>query len=328
MTAPNLLLVHSRSSPAGQDRERNHAPPPRHGRETEPVGERGVRSSRPPAQKRQPQRGLGVAQLERLRLQDLWKNTTHMPHQLRRDFQTQTRLLGSRKALITYPCLSLCGEGGLAVQRRAGFVFPLGSGQAVGSMNMAGVRGGATAVTPVIEVPRELSSMPNVRCFPGRYHKYSTLDATARAIAILNRGAGDHISNGESTAAVYSRDFLALNLGNGLGSRSSGGYFAPGDHEDGTQHAIIHQDVEGSMVAGRKVKTVGRDNLLMEYEFFPGKSDSCKGNLLEKMCIPTEGYEAMAASGFAPENDSGSGAGESSRGEGQNSIDLSLSLSR
>lgn len=80
------------------------------------------------------------------------------------------------------------------------------------------------------------------------------------------------------------------------------------------------------MGAGRKVKAVGWDSLLMEYEFFPGKCNSSRSTFLEKLCFPAEEYEAEAsASGFAVKNRSG--GGESSCRKDPNSIDLSLRLS-
>lgn len=176
MTALSLLM--STSSSGSQEMARNLAPPPRHDTATKAAG-RGRRATKPPAQKRPPQRGLGVAQLERLRLRDHWKNMTQMPlPQLRGELQIQTQLLGpplagaplryspadyckASQPSVAYPCQMLGGERGVAVQRRGRFP-PYGSDRAVGNLCMAGVRGSAAA----LEVPRELSSMPNVRCLP------------------------------------------------------------------------------------------------------------------------------------------------------------------
>lgn len=187
MAAP--LLVMSTSSSTSQGMSRNPAPPGAEAQTRQdeaapkPAG-RGKRAAKPPAQKRPPQRGLGVAQLERLRQQEHWKKMTEMSqHQhLRGEFQFQAQAAHD-PALVSGPlggaplhhcpadyCMGsprpvacsgqMLGAGrGLGVQR--GGSFPHVADRVVGSLYMAGV-GGSTAA---LEPPRELSSMPNVRCF-------------------------------------------------------------------------------------------------------------------------------------------------------------------
>lgn len=87
----------------------------------------------------------------------------------------------------------------------------------------------------------------------------------------------------------------------------------------------------------RKVNAAGLaggDSLLMEYEFFPGKSNSGRSILPERLCFPAEEDLEAAPAPAVTRRSSGSGGGAGAGGEASsynykdpNSIDLSLRLS-
>lgn len=85
------------------------------------------------------------------------------------------------------------------------------------------------------------------------------------------------------------------------------------------------------MDMGRKVKAVRGDSLLMEYEFFPGKSNSGRSIFPEKLCFPAEEDQEAAAAASASASASVSAVNRSGGGEASikdpSSIDLSLRLS-
>ncbi|KAK4744120.1 hypothetical protein SAY87_010432 [Trapa incisa] len=204
--------------------------------------------------------------------------------------------------------------------------FPYEVDRGVGGLYMA--RAGAS-VAAAFEPPRELSSMPNVqrlsdRCDVCSLKKKS--NANALNIVMLDQGAGGHVHSRERPV-TNNRDFLALNLGI---SFNCGGNPITSREENYALHGsppAIDQKVE-MMGLGKKVKAGGGDSLLMEYEFFPGKSNSGRCIFSEKLCFPAvEDQEAAAASGSASAvSRSGGGAGEASNKD-PNSVDLSLRLS-
>ncbi|PKI65655.1 hypothetical protein CRG98_013950 [Punica granatum] len=331
---------------------RNTAPPAseaqigRPGSAPKPAG-RGKRATKPPAQKRPPQRGLGVAQLERLRQQEQWKRMGEMPQHLRSDeFQFQALLdqpptaapLAGPPVQYMYPRGymhpgQLLGVGRGLIGQRIGD-FPYGLDRSVGSSYMAETGGSAVVLEPL----KELSSMPK-QCNPDHCDicRKKRSIVNPRNIVVFDHGVGDHVNNSEQ-AMMKGRDFLTLNLGNsfGFGGNSLGG------------RQTTDQDVEVKGV-GRKLGNniaVGAagagSSLLMEYEFFPGKSNSGRSAFPQKPCFPTEELHhhqyhhhhhhhhqeaASASAGFAVMKRSGGGdSGERSK-DPANSIDLSLKLS-
>ncbi|KAK4752471.1 hypothetical protein SAY87_021269 [Trapa incisa] len=242
------LLLKSTSSSTSQDMPRNQAPLAgpelAQARQTEvtprPAG-RGKRAAKPPALKRPPQRGLGVAQLERLRQQEQWKKMTEMSQHgqhLRAgaEYQFQAQVVDPAVlvpgplcgAPVHYspadyftgssPTVACSGQmlgagRGPGGQTQRSSSFPYGVDRAVGGMYMAGA--GASA-TPAFEPLRELSSIPNVRCVSDRCDVCSLKkkgNANAANIVMLDHGAGGHADSRERPL-TNNRDFLALNLGN------------------------------------------------------------------------------------------------------------------
>ncbi|GAV74444.1 NOZZLE domain-containing protein [Cephalotus follicularis] len=158
MATPFLFMLNGQN-PTRQEQPRTH-----HGSlETEPLpsNNRGRKPGK--VKKKQPQRGMGVAQLERLRLQERWKKMTEISDPL----QYQP-LPGPIASAGNYNGSMVGGSGlvgfdqALVIQRMGNGGFGGGSGQVMMDPNWIGashdlrIRVG----TSVLGTSKELSSMP------------------------------------------------------------------------------------------------------------------------------------------------------------------------
>ncbi|XP_022975733.1 protein SPOROCYTELESS [Cucurbita maxima] len=246
----------------------------------EPLKTRAARktAAKNPHQKKPPQRGLGVAQLERLRLQERWKKMTQIspPHPFLLDFPLQFPVAGASSA----PVGNDYGTGVLGFIGNCGF----GSGGG-GLMTMEPFpHGGGAMVDPrllignSVEASRELSSIPNLppppppppcvsdRCDICFKKKRVNFSNTMKEKNII----------GTAEPPPVSFDFLGLSTN----SAATDFDFSLNFNQDGAGVKQIHRKVAGKGGGG------GEGSTLMEYEFFPRKNG--RGTEFEELKRPNE----------------------------------------
>ncbi|CAK7327520.1 unnamed protein product [Dovyalis caffra] len=267
--------------------------------------------------KKQPQRGMGVAQLERLRIQERWKAITegnqigslnrqpaqqlHVSDPFNNNNYYQMLQYGTA---VNYgvPMSSNVGvfngflgwdhKGGVMVNRVDGFNVDsndgFGSGQVLINPYMVGpapvhqVGIPASAPAAVFEASKELSSIPKVIQQQKQYEP--------------------------------SRCDLCLKMGGFSARAANSAFFANHNHKnnEGVEVTAVHR--KGNNPRGRKV--------IMEYEFFPGKNG--KSTCFKEMEFPTAEASVAVATGEASCLTTYS---DYSASNASNSIDLSLKLS-
>ncbi|XP_048441792.1 uncharacterized protein LOC103965961 isoform X2 [Pyrus x bretschneideri] len=317
--------------------------------------------------KKQPQRGLGVAQLERLRLQD-WKKMTEVPqlqpqpqvlnlpplphHHHHHQYQNPINLPDPLNSVpVQYGAsrfngpsvMNGCGGSAASTTCFYGLV-----GQRVGNGSGFGYAGGNNLVTnldpspygvgapdprvqsgAVYETSRELSSMPKIQSLSS--------DCCDHCLKKKRFISGDYMAlNGWSdksatVSPINGSDFLGLNPETGsFGDRvvsRAAGYL-------GRSNLVDDQGV-GVRAVHRKGGSAG-GGIFMEYEFFPAadhqKSDEIKrGGTYPKLQTVgrEEEEEASDISPAATLKGYGIGAADSYHDHQQhhNPVDLSLKLS-
>ncbi|KAJ9671783.1 hypothetical protein PVL29_025476 [Vitis rotundifolia] len=261
------------------------------------------------AQKKQPQRGMGVAQLERLRVEE-WQKMTGITH-----LQPMS-LPGHFRYQIPYqfaepPPAPASGpvQPGLG---SPGWVPRLGGGGFHGFSGGGGFRvvdpyrnGGA--VGTLTEASRELSSMPKMDCV----FDHCDVCFKKKRMNADNLGFSGGREKYAETPPINSFDFLGLDMANDenrdLRRRRSPmtASYACYNHSEDAEVVAVHR--KGNSVNGR---------IFMEYEFFPGKGEASTsvvgggGGGEASLAIPT----AAAATTTSSRNAS-------------NVVDLSLKLS-
>ncbi|KAF8414016.1 hypothetical protein HHK36_002014 [Tetracentron sinense] len=247
------------------------------------------------SQKKQPQRGLGVAQLERLRLQERWKKITEIDqipsqnpyHQFQFPFIDQPNG-------VSVPTIARFGPanyGGLndaqsSSQQALGFhPYRLGNS----GFNSSGRASGMRAILPdqfhtdryriaaqetrfqsenLFETEKELTSIQKMHCLSDQCE----ICVKKKRINAENLGYNGGRGKYSGTMQIDGCDFLALNLGRnrtidgesrdfGVRGASHAGYPGPNVDEE-VEVVAIHR--KGNSVGG---------NVLMEYEFIPGSSN-------------------------------------------------------
>ncbi|KAK9268681.1 hypothetical protein L1049_000441 [Liquidambar formosana] len=290
---------------------------------SETAKQRGKRSSKSksPSKKKQPQRGMGVAQLERLRLQERWKVMTETnplpPFNIQNQFQYQfphsfsnspsggpaafpaANYGGDQLGLNRVLMLQTIGNGGF------NGVFVGGS---CGSGGAGGWGYDQVQVDPrfrienVFETSKELTSMPKMQCVSDQFDSCLKKKPSNRELFGFN-GGREKVT---AVSPINGYDRLELNLGNNhsingqrrdFGARAA--RRAGGNPEEVVEVMAIHR--KGNSVGG---------SLLMEYEFFPGNGDS--------RSTSTTGGEAIFTTASTTTSDTNASC---------NSIDLSLKLS-
>ncbi|CAK9325141.1 unnamed protein product [Citrullus colocynthis] len=266
---------------------------------TEPAKTRPGRKTgtKNPNQKKPPQRGLGVAQLERLRLQEKWKIMTEMPppHHF---FQSHPPLLDNTflNFPLHFPAASPpmvgtgCGGGvlgfdhqSLVVQRignNAGFLgggesYPHGGGVLIGNSS--------------VEVSRELSSIPKLPPpppFPScDTHRCDTCFKKKRVnFSNIMKEKNINIAAAETPplAAASSFDFLGLSK-NSTAELNSPTIVNHHTNSDFDFSFNFNQGRGGDSGGGGGG---GEESRLMEYEFFPRKNG--RGTEIEELKMPKE----------------------------------------
>ncbi|KAK4398430.1 hypothetical protein Sango_1318500 [Sesamum angolense] len=318
----------SLAPPPPQDHDHDRHPVRRSSGRRKPRGCDG--SSAGPQKKRQPQRGMGVEKLERLRMQERWKKMTEI-NTTNQGFTTSF----SDPALINASSIpvqisKLGGFGAPTVpqmglsqsQSYLGFhgqvgVGGLGSDQlhhqtdlfGIGCLNNSGFVG-----KNVSGISKELSSTPNaVNC----YSEHCSACHKKKKVNPENWGGGRAVRSDIYTQMCNVGDcgFLGLNIGDnqniinrenhqGLGTKPpSVPHLQVGNGKQGVEVVAVHRKGSGGWEGGSQV--------LMEYEFFPSGAGAGKGD------DEVVGSSSEASSPWMAGLDHGS----------INCIDLSLKLS-
>ncbi|XP_057993136.1 uncharacterized protein LOC110653293 [Hevea brasiliensis] len=274
---------------------------------SEPASNRGRKPNKgPPACKKQPQRGMGVAKLENLRFQERLK-------------QMKETQLESFNGLL----VKRIGNGGFAELEMIVLVRSV-LGESVFRAPDMSVRGGTTAA--VLGTSKELSSMPKLM----QHHEHSPSDVCFKKKRFNEENIG--YNNGmrekfaEISSTINGSDFLGLNPENHIDLNDQMGGFSTRAARSALYAS--HNDSEGvEVVAIHRKGNPTSGSVLMEYEFFPGKKSGKSSTRFEEMEFPAEASVALAGGGEASCVTTSDYSGCSASNAASNSVDLSLKLS-
>ncbi|XP_010268911.1 PREDICTED: uncharacterized protein LOC104605726 [Nelumbo nucifera] len=318
-------------------------------RETKPetVTKRGRKSKNGPPQKKTPQRGLGVAQLERLRLQERWKKMTEMDPLLCHNLQDQVHFpfsfpLVNHQTGIAVPLSGLAPANYAAVSSQSNGQSTSQSlihkPHSIANSGFSGVPavsvGGLrlpTYYSDQFQADRSRIDGQKVRFqngHPLETGKELSSIQTQRMHGLSDQSAmwdkkrfnGENLGHGEGPGRyswampTNGNDFLALNLG---WNRDLG--FGMGARHSGSN--VVHEEVE-VVAIHRKGKSVAGD-VIMEYDFFPCVAMD-RNNGGSSSTSQTEASSSSEASAVVTAT--AGAVGEASR-SAANFLDLSLKLS-
>ncbi|KAL6999428.1 hypothetical protein U1Q18_000589 [Sarracenia purpurea var. burkii] len=280
--------------------------------------------------KKVPQRGMGVAQLERLRMQEGWQTMTdtNLPLQS----QTHYFLPTSFPAPIPTPtALSPIGMFGSygAMNNAVGGLNQNLSAQRHGNGGFSGVGRGfsdnfqadpygigasnlslQTGNGDESETSKELSSTPNMNSYSdhrGLHHK----NKKKKSINGENLGFNGTRDEYSAFSPVGGCSFLGFDIGNKQSNNDSS--------VRARARTNVDQDVEVLAIHRKGVISSGEGCSLMEYEFFPGGKGGCNDVASSNewdLVSPEASVAVVLGGGEAP-----------SVATTTNSIDLSLKLS-
>ncbi|KAA8526883.1 hypothetical protein F0562_008888 [Nyssa sinensis] len=278
--------------------------------------------------KKQPQRGMGVAQLERLRLQERWKKMTeininplhslslHHPHFLPSSLADPTPT-GVSVPFGKFSAYGAINGGGQLNGGFPGLASSSGVGNGVfGDQFLVdpyglGARNPSFRVENATETSKELSSMPNMKCY---YENCSVCHKKKRINGEKLKFNGVKDINTD-TSPINGCSFLGLNLGNNQNN--------DGDNQNfiarAPSHAAAHNvDQETHFVGCHK-----KGSVFLEYEFFPGGKGG-KSTAPKELKLGSSEASVAAVGGEASFVTTTTSTG---RVDASSSIDLSLKLS-
>ncbi|XP_010277886.1 PREDICTED: uncharacterized protein LOC104612234 [Nelumbo nucifera] len=340
----------------------NKSPEEREMKQPGTMNKRGRKCKNGPTQKKPPQRGLGVAQLERLRLQERWKMMTEMDPFLCQSLKDQAQFQFSFPFVNQQPSGISAPLSGLGPTNYAGPNSSLLSSHTLAYYSCSVGNGGisgvpvASGVRPVyysqrfeadrsrigsherrfqnghsIESRKELSSIQTMHGLSdeqsylwAKYKKHSNGDNLEYG------GAGRH----RWVMPIDDRGFLGLDLGcnrNLDGERGN-----VGDGAGGARLRLdrpkVHEEAK-VLAVQRKGRTVIGE-VVMEYDFFPcsegGGGDRRKMEMNNNgWCSTqqTEGSSSSSSSAATSSSRAGVVVGEASTSRSAHFLDLSLKLS-
>ncbi|XVF04064.1 hypothetical protein REPUB_Repub05bG0049000 [Reevesia pubescens] len=285
-------------------------------------------SGKGPNQKKQPQRGMGVEKLERLRIQERWKKITETTAATATTTtQFPTHPMGTSNVPVVHgvtnygvPMMINGGNGGLwgwGGDRTAGFVMQRVAGNGgFGGLNGQVFLGSSVPdnvqVGGFVEASKELSSMPKLQqhCKPDRcdvcFKKKHCNGENVRFNGGFNQFG--------QVFPIKGADYLGWNLENNqnISEDQMNGFNARAARSASayTGHMNINETVD-VVAIHRKGNSIGTGSVLMEYEFFPGKSS--RNTSSKEWELPAEASVAVGD--------------EASYANASNSVDLSLKLS-
>ncbi|BFG29351.1 hypothetical protein CerSpe_156250 [Prunus speciosa] len=308
--------------------------------------------------KKQPQRGLGVAQLERLRLQDRWKKMTELPqlqpqpqvvnlpdHHQYQNFQHQnpTRTLPGPLASVPVQYGASSYNGPLLIKGSGGNGLFGFVGQRVGNGSGFGYVGGNNLVVDLNPSPYAIGA-PDPRFEVGAVYETSKELSSIPKVQPLSSDCCD-ICCKKQKKRLNSRNYMCLNGRSGKSAASlpinSSGFLRLNPEAGGgqvvgrsTAHSGFRNDDQGVEVRAvhRKGSSAG-GGIFMEYDFFPaagGKSSEMRGGTCPK---EPEMWQTAEASVSVGSHEEPSDITASSYGYGigadsyHNPVDLSLKLS-
>ncbi|CAI9784153.1 unnamed protein product [Fraxinus pennsylvanica] len=225
--------------------------------------------------KKQPQRGMGVAQLERLRVQEGWKNPTNQTLTINPASLPNLAVMNPNSVPMQFAKL-----GGFGTVNGNGNVGHMGLNQNPGffgfqeqfQVDPFGVGGSKNS--------KELSSTPNgVKCYYGHCnvcHKKKRVNGEILGCSRAKSGMYMQMS------PMGNCDFLGLNVGDNPSINQE-------NQEVGTQAPIIphprysvrncQSSVEVVAFHRKGNSSTGNGTLMMEYEFFPGSRSTCNNEV-------------------------------------------------
>nr|XP_023929272.1 uncharacterized protein LOC112040621 [Quercus suber] len=267
---------------------------------------RGRKPSKGPTQKKQPQRGLGVEKLERLRIQERWKKMTEFPSlpDPQPPLHCQTHVSGSvpvqyrapapPSSVVNGSCACGAGNGGAGFGGTFGMLM---SNQVV--LNpYAGI--GVPDPRVFVETSRELSSMPKLQSVPHN----CDLCLKKKRFNGGNIGFDGGRDQNSEISPISGSGFHGSNLENIPNFTSNFG--ATRNLDQGVEVVAIHR--KGNSMGG---------SVFMEYEFFPGKSG--RGTSSKGLELPREVSVAVGGEPSYPTTTAYCAT--------SSSVDLSLKLS-
>ncbi|KAL3508602.1 hypothetical protein ACH5RR_028003 [Cinchona calisaya] len=232
------------------------------------------------SKKKQPQRGMGVAQLERLRLEERWKKITEI-NQI--SSSPPPPPISSSSSLPNYAVVPVH-----LTKKFGGFPLNLNhhhhQPQPPAAMLFQGNLYGADHVRSITETSKELSSTPNVIIKSFSSDHCSVCNRKKRIVSgenlVFNGSVKD--MNEEMPSIITSSDFVGFNIGqNYSGKNQDFGkkatfharttYSVGNDIDQGVEVVAVHRKGASSSSSSGD----GSGDVLMEYEFFPsGKGSS------------------------------------------------------
>ncbi|XP_022718154.1 uncharacterized protein LOC111276663 [Durio zibethinus] len=281
-------------------------------------------NGRGPYQKKQPQRGMGVAQLERLRKMTETRTpttTTQFPSEPIGNTSNVPVLHGVANYGVPM-MMNGGGSGGLWGwgTDTAGFVMQrivgIGGFGGLNGQVLVGSAPGNVQVgcggAGVAEASKWKSSTPKLQhSKPDRCDVCFKKKRRNGENAKFNRGFNQF----GQVLPIKRADFLGYNLGNtqNINEEMINGFSTRAASSASTyagQMNNINETVD-AVAIHRKGKSIGTGSFLMEYEFFPGESSRSTSS--KKWELPAEASVAMG--------------GEASYADASNCVDLSLKLS-
>ncbi|TKY49032.1 hypothetical protein E2542_SST26458 [Spatholobus suberectus] len=282
--------------------------------------------------KKPPQRGLGVAQLERLRIQESWKKMSedsgvlpvpnfndHHHHHLVQCQPPPMFASGSLPVRYGAPAPSLNLGFQCPQQHVINGNNTIGGGWMLPNRVGSYGSGAPLLVGTPIETSKELSSIPNLysepECFDvclkkTRFNEDNEKGSNARRERPLERWSNGHDFLG----------FMAQSAAPSLVGETSDFYNKLAKHDAASTYACATPNDEcAEVVAVHRRGNSVSGRVFMEYEFFPGKDS--RGSASMELELPTIGSVAV---GGEASSITATAYGDSA----SNSVDLSLKLSR
>ncbi|KAH7544235.1 hypothetical protein ACOSQ2_030956 [Xanthoceras sorbifolium] len=294
------------------------------------------------AQKKKPQRGMGVAQLERLRLQQTQfqyhhYSNNHFPFP--EPIPSVPVMHGAGHHCV--PSVAAGGGGLMAVDQ--GLLYQRhGNGGGFGGGGGGGCGSGHVLMDPyrvgcslsVAETSKELTSIPKLQ----QQQQWAVVPPRCDFCFKKKRFNGDNIgfnggkgkyaelssvsSNGYDIPELKQENNINFNGGiKSFGARAATSAFYAGHHtlNEGVEVVAVHRNGNSSK---------GRNNVLMEYEFFPAAGKGGRSTSSKELGLPADAEaEASVAVVGSEASYFTTCAYNNNNAKASNSVDLSLKLS-
>ncbi|XP_031280055.1 protein SPOROCYTELESS [Pistacia vera] len=277
------------------------------------------------SQKKKPQRGMGVAQLESLRMQEITlKKMAEMPpldlHRLQHQHYYSPHHMPLMKPIPSVPVLHGATNYGVSVLGGVGGGSLLGLDQTAVMIQSAGNGSGSGQHNPdftasqlsFVETSNELSSIPKIQ--PQWALASERCDICSKKKRFHGQNGGFNGMNTSDIHGSHQQNNINFNGGlNAFGARAA--------------RSALYASHDLNQQQGVEVKTIHKNgssrdrNVLMEYEFFPGK-DAKSTSSKEMELMPTEASVSVVGGEASCFTATVYGVNASS-----NSVDLSLKLS-